>query len=173
MCMGQFGMHLLGQQRVENTKLTISTNPSLVGTKTSNFKVALVKALPHAGHLLALHLALEVWALSSSGPCNGSKTTTWCTTIAMILGETTIWSQNAKHKFVHVGVSQFQVTLYTYIVENLNCEMVSGVVFVMVPLLSVIARVVERPSHSNDWNVLLCCDVSFCCIVLDPIMLFK
>lgn len=125
MCMGQSGMHLLGQQRVENTKLITDTNPSLVGTKTSNSKVALVKALPHATHLLHLLLVLEVWVLSSSGPCNGSKTTTWCTTTAMILGETTIWSQNAKPKlFVHVGVSQFQVTLYIHILKNWNFETV-------------------------------------------------
>jgi hypothetical protein len=96
MCMDQFGMHLLGQQKMENTKQIIDTNPLLEGTKISNYKVVPHKAQPHVNPLLALHLALVALALNSIWLCNGSKIIIWCTIIVMILEETTILSLSAK-----------------------------------------------------------------------------
>lgn len=96
MSMDQYGMHLPGQQRMVNTKQIIDTNPSLPSTRTSNYKVVPLKALPHATHPLPLHLATLALAPSNMRPCNGSKTITWSTIIAMTLGETTHLSLSAR-----------------------------------------------------------------------------
>jgi hypothetical protein len=94
--MDQFGMHLLGQQKMENTKLIINTNPLLEGTQTSNYKVVPFKVLPHANHHLSLHLDMVALALNNTWPCNGSKASTWFTIIVMTLKETTILSLSVK-----------------------------------------------------------------------------
>ena len=59
MCTDQYGMHLHGLQRVENTKLIINTNPSLVNTKISNLKAAPQKPPLHANHNQPHHQAME------------------------------------------------------------------------------------------------------------------
>lgn len=94
-CTDPFGMHLLGQQKVENTKQIINTNPLLEATQTSNYKVVPLKALSHVNHPLSL-LGMVALALNNIGQCNGSKTITWSTIIVTILEETTILFPNAK-----------------------------------------------------------------------------
>lgn len=107
----QYGMHLHGPQRMENTKLIINTNPSLVDIETSNYKVAPLNPLPHASHRLPHLPALAALALSSLLQCNGSKTITWSITIAMILGETIHLLRNAKVRFGLVEFGVFQICL--------------------------------------------------------------
>ena len=89
MCTDLYGMPHLGPQRMEDTKQIIDISPSLAGTKCSDLRVALVKPQPHANLPLSRPLLMQVLALSSSRPCNGSMTITWFIIIAMTPRETT------------------------------------------------------------------------------------